>query len=285
MWNNDWDSNAVIVDDLLLIGGENSWWFAVELNRTTDDEGLVQIAPEIVASIPAFTDELVAAVGTQQSIESSTAVFGSTAYFANSAGRIVGIDIAGLPDEQATVVFDFWAGDDVDATIVIDESGMLYVAAEEDLRTARGAEIGQLMKLDPQRPDDPLLWTISIPGSGTIDGGVWATPALHDDVLFVPTNPGELLAVDTVTGDVVWSDDVGAHAWSSPVVIDDTLIVAVDCDIRPALRAYDLADPRAPLLRWEVAATAGCIESTPAVWNGVLYVGSRDGFFYAIGDR
>ncbi len=285
MWNNDWDSNAVIIDDFLLIGGENSWWFAVQLNRTIDGDGLVQIAPEIVASIPAFTDELVAAVGTQQSIESSTAVYGSTAYFANSAGRIVGIDISHLPEREADIVFDFWAGDDVDATIVIDEFGMLYVAAEEDLRTPRAAELGQLMKLDPQSPDDPLVWSLSIPGSDLVDGGVWATPALDGEMLYVPTNPGELLAVDTETGEVVWRDDVGAHAWSSPVIIDESLIVAVDCDIRPALRAYDISDPMQPQQQWEVAATAGCIESTPAVWNGVLYVGARDGFFYAIGDR
>ena len=29
----------------------------------------------------------------------------------------------------------------------------------------------------------------------------------------------------------------------------------------------------------------GCVESTPAVWKGRIYVGNRDGFFYAIGDR
>ena len=28
----------------------------------------------------------------------------------------------------------------------------------------------------------------------------------------------------------------------------------------------------------------GCIESTPAVWKGRLYVGTRAGRFFAIGD-
>ena len=28
----------------------------------------------------------------------------------------------------------------------------------------------------------------------------------------------------------------------------------------------------------------GCIESTPAVWHGMLWVGARGGKFYGIGD-
>jgi outer membrane protein assembly factor BamB len=283
MWNNDWDSNAAVVDDVLFLGGENSWWFAIALNRAYDDNGGVTVDPEVVWSTPAFTDELVAAVGRQQSIESSTAVYGSTAYFTNSAGRVVGVDIENIAAGEAAIVFDFWMGDDVDATLVIDDQGMLYVSAEDDLRTARAAEIGQLAKLDPSRPDDPIVWTVEIPADG-LAGGMWATPALHGEVLYVATNPGELLAVDTASGDVLWRDDIGGHAWSSPVVVDETLIVAVDCDTRPALRGYDVTDPAAPDEIWELAMTGGCIESTPAVWNGRIYVGSRDGFFYAAGD-
>jgi hypothetical protein len=38
-------------------------------------------------------------------------------------------------------------------------------------------------------------------------------------------------------------------------------------------------------VRWEIPVATGCLESTPAAWNGRMYVGSRDGYFYAIGDR
>jgi outer membrane protein assembly factor BamB len=284
MWNNDWDSNAVVVDDVLFVGGENSWWFAVALNRDRDEQGLVTVEPEVVFATPAFTDELVAAVGRQQSVENSTAVYGTTAYFANSAGRVVGVDVARVREGEASVVFDYWVGDDVDASIVIDEEGMLYVASQLDLRTNRGAEVGQLVKLDPTDPDDPRVWGIDVPSTGGADGGIWATPALVGDVLFAVTNPGELLAVEVATGEVLWRDDVGPNAWSSPVSVDDTLVVAVDCGSEPKLRAYDVADPRRPVATWEVAVGSGCIESTPAVWEGRLYVGSRDGFFYALGE-
>jgi outer membrane protein assembly factor BamB len=283
MWNNDWDSNAVIVDDVMFQGGENSYWFAVKLNRDHDDDGLVSVDPDVVHAEPAFTDELLAAVGRQQSVESSTAVFGTTAYFTNSAGRVVGMDVSRVAEGEVDVVFDYWVGDDVDATLVIDSDGMLYVSVEDDLRTARVREVGHLVKLDPSRPDDPLLWGIAIPATGVV-GGIWATPALHRGLLYAVTNPGELLVVDTSTGEVLWRDDVGQNAWSSPVVVDETLIVAVDCESQPALRGYDVSAPADPVQVWDLAMTGGCIESTPAVWKGQLFVGSRDGYFYAAGD-
>jgi hypothetical protein len=218
-------------------------------------------------------------------VESSTAVFGDTAYFATSAGRVMGIDISDLSGTGGSIVFDYWIGDDVDASIVIDAEGMLYVASEVDLATQRGADIGQLAKLDPSRPDDPLVWSIEIPGTDSLAGGVWATPALTESVLYVLTNPGEVLAVDTATGSVLWSDDVGPHAWSSPVVVDGKLVVAIDCETNSGFRAYDITDPAHPVMAWESRVTGGCIESTPAVWGGRLFVGSRDGFFYALGAK
>ncbi|MBA2337216.1 MAG: PQQ-binding-like beta-propeller repeat protein [Acidimicrobiia bacterium] len=281
MWNNDWDSNPVVVDDMLYVGGENSWWFAIDLNRGTDGDGLVTVDPEVVFSMPAFTDELLGAVGRQQSVESSTAVFEDRAYFANSAGRVVGVDIGALPDGDAAVVFDYWMGDDVDATIVIDGAGDLYVAAQVDLVTSRAGDVGQLVKLDPDNPDDPRVWGLEVPAGG-VDGGIWATPALVGDLLFVPTNVGELLAVDTATGEVVWRDDIGLHAWSSAVHAGDRLLVSTDCENEAALRVYDVSDPRAPVRLSDNVFAGGCIEATPAVWKGGVYVGSRDGYFYGL---
>lgn len=287
MWNNDWDSNPVIVDDILYVGGENSWFFAVELNRSYDDQGRVTVDPEVLVTIPAFTTELVAAVGRQQSIEGSVAVFEQRVYFANSAGRVVGLDVSDVRNGVAPIVFDFWMGDDVDSTIVIDDEGMLYVAAQVDLATARGREIGQFAKLDPYTDGDPVVWAIDVPGGGGLQGGIWSTPAIVGPVVFVTTNPGDLLAIDRATGDRVWSDSVGGGAWSSPVFVDDTLLVAVNCQSEdgPALRAYDVLDPERPIRIWERPLDTGCVESTPAVWRGQIFVGTRDGFFYAFGRR
>jgi outer membrane protein assembly factor BamB len=90
-----------------------------------------------------------------------------------------------------------------------------------------------------------------------------------------------VLGVDRSTGTVVWEKDLPGPTWQSPVVVDDTLILG-DCN--GVLHAYDVSDPAVdPPERWTVQ-LEGCIESTPTVFEGRIYVGARGGAFYAIGD-
>jgi outer membrane protein assembly factor BamB len=94
------------------------------------------------------------------------------------------------------------------------------------------------------------------------------------------TNGGRLFAVDATSGTLLWEKRLAGHLWSSPVVVDDVLIQG-DCD--GWLRGYDVRDPRNdPPLRWEVK-LSGCIEATPTVWKGRIYVGTRAGALYALG--
>jgi outer membrane protein assembly factor BamB len=239
--------------------------------------------------MPGFTDELFADIGDRAvSFEASVALFEGVLYAANSGGRILGVDISRLRDTgEAPVVFDWWAGDDVDATPMLDSEGMLYVGVEYERKTARASEVGQLLKLDPSRPDDPLVWNVHIPPrSPNEDGGVWATPALleTDDGrwVYVTSHAGDLWTVDADTGEVTSTIPIGFHEWSSPQVVDGTLLLG-QCEAG-RLSAWSLADPAEPVLDWEVTIpTGGCIESTPAVWDGRIYVGTRTGTFYAVG--
>lgn len=280
IWNNDWDGNPSIVDGILYEGGENGILFAIELNRSYTG-ALVEVAPEVLVHFEGWTEQLFSDTGDRNaSIESSVAVTSDRVYLANSGGRIVGLDITNIRAGLAPVVFDVWAGDDIDASLVVDRDGFIYAAIELERFLPRSSEVGQVIKLDPD--DGAILWSVAVPPitGGNGDGGVWATPALGDGILYVPTHTGHLLAIDVSNGDVVWKDDIGYHAWSSPSVVDETLIVAADCDLGGALRAYDLTDPRIPTQIWSSPLGSGCIESTPSVWKGAIYVGSRDGFFY-----
>lgn len=281
LWNDDWDGASLVLDDYLFQGGENSHFFIIKLNRGFGPDGLVTVDPEVVFSSPGWDDELLNAVGDDNvSIEGGMTVVGNTLYFANSGGLVQGWDISGVADgEVPERVFRYWAGDDVDATVVADGEGFLYVGVEYERGNARSQELGQMLKLDPSA-EDPLVWGTDL-RNADIDG-VWATPALTDEMVYVPTNAGFLYGLSRETGDVVWFKRLTGPAWSSPVVIDDVLMQS---DCAGNIYAFDVSDPAVePPEIWRMS-LGGCIEATPAVWNGVIYVADRGGGFYAIGDR
>ncbi len=282
IWNDDWDANPLIVDDIMYQGGENGWFFIYKLNRATGADGLVSVNPELLFSMRGYDDELISKSGTNVSIESSTLMSEGRVYFANSGGRIVGLDISRVDQGEAPVVFDYYAGGDIDATLVADDEGFIYASIEYEpsqmssVESTRNLEVGQLVKLDPFTDGDPRVWGIDLTAQG--DSGLFATPALYGEMLYVNTHTGDLIAVDKATGEIVWSDEVGFHSWSSPAVVDGTLVVAT---CTGELRGYSLADPRAPTPTWSISLGEVCLEATPAIWEGTIYLGSRDGFIRA----
>jgi hypothetical protein len=285
IWNDDWDANPLIIDDMMYEGGENGWFFAYQLNRGYDANGTVTVNPEIKFSVRGWTEEQLANIGDENvSVENSAVAYEDRIYFANSGGRIVGLDVSDVRNGNAPVVFDYWAGGDIDASLVVDADGFVYASIEYEpsqmsaTETARQNEVGQLIKLDPYTDGDPRLWGIDL--SAAEDSGLWATPALHAGLLYTNTHSGSLIAVDTANGEIVWQDGtVGWHSWSSPSVVDDTLVVATCAG---DVRGYSLADPRAPQQVWSVSLGETCLEATAAVWNGAMYLGSRDGYLRAI---
>jgi hypothetical protein len=285
IWNDDWDANPLIIDDMMYEGGENGWFFAYELNRGYDADGNVEVDPELRFSMRSWNQEqLDNLADVNVSVENSTVAYDDRVYFANSGGRIIGLNVSDIRNGNAPVVFDYWAGGDIDATLVVDDEGFVYASIEYEpsqmgpIETARQDEVGQLVKLDPYAEGDPRVWGLDL--SAGEDSGLWATPALHGDLLYTNTHQGSLIAVDTSNGEIVWQDaTVGWHSWSSPSVVDDTLVVATCAG---DLRGYSLANPRAPERIWSVTLGESCLEATPAIWNGTIYLGSRDGFLRAI---
>lgn len=277
-WNDDWDGAGLVLDDHLFIGGENSHFHIVRLDRGYDEIGHVTVDPELIFSTAGWDDELIRAVGGNVSIENSVAVSGNTVYFANSGGLVQGWDLAGLLDGvEPERVFRFWAGDDMDASLVIDASGSIYAGVEYERGNARSQEIGQIIKLDPSLGDDPLVW--SVHQRDGLPSGVWATPGLHRDLLIVPTHSGKVLGLDTASGEVRWEKKLMGPTWSSPAIVDD---VWIQGDCRGWLYAFDVSDTSLePVELWRVDLRA-CIESTPAVWGGLIVVGTRGGWVYGI---
>jgi outer membrane protein assembly factor BamB len=284
--NDDWDGAALVVDDVLFVGGENGWLYVIRLNRGYGEFDRVEVDPEVVATVPGWDDELLRVLGDDEvSIENSVALHDGILYFANSGGLVQGWDVRDVLGGGSGLerVFRFWTGDDTDATITIDDAGHLYVASEYQRFGERSREVGQLMKLDPSRPDDPLVWSIDAREIGFEGaGGSWSTPALYGDLVIFTTAAGRVLAVERETGDVRWERQVGAPSIGSPVVVDGVLIQG---DCAGDLWAWDVSEPDAdPVLLWKLH-FSDCIESTPAVWRGWIYLGTRQGYLYGLTER
>ena len=90
-----------------------------------------------------------------------------------------------------------------------------------------------------------------------------------------------MLGIERATGAIRWTIELPPGLMSSPVVVDDVLMQA---DATGTIHAFDLTAPDLPTSKWQAQLPAN-VESTPALWNGRLYVGTRDGYFYAVGDR
>lgn len=292
IWNNDWDSSGVVVNDYLFEGGENSHFFIIKLNRGYDARGRVRVRPRIVFDFPAFDEDLLAKIGDNKvSIESSPAVDWKRkrVYFTNGGGMVYGVDISDLGKDPVPrkprfpLVFKFWMGDDTDATPVLDNDGKLYVASEFERHTARSRKIGQIAKLDPMRPERPLVWSVKVMPKGDGDGGVYATPVLWGKMLYVPTHQGQILGISRYTGRVIWRQNFTWHAWGSPAAVDNVLVAGSTFG---TLHGYDISVPKNEHELWKVTIPSkASIESAPVVWKGRVFVGSRDGHFYAFGDK
>jgi hypothetical protein len=283
MWNDDWDGAPLVIRDVLFVGGENGWVYAIRLNRAYDDLGRVTVAPEPPITAPGFDHELLQAIGDDDvSIESSVTVMDGVLYVANSGGLITGWDARSIlrGEDRLDQVFRFWTGDDTDATVVADtERGRLYVASEYQRFGERSRALGQLMALDPSRPDDPVLWSLDAPEIGFAGaGGSWSTPAIWDGSVFFTTAAGRVLRVDGDTGEIVWEAQIAAPAIGSPVVVDGVLVQG-DCS--GGLHAWAIGEEMTH--RWSID-LGECVESTPAIWEGWIYVGTREGFLFGLAD-
>ena len=283
--NDDWDAAALVINDYLIEGGENGWLHIAKLNRAYAADGSVTVNPSMVARVQGWDAQLIRDLGQQDprrvSLESSVVMSGDIAYVNSSGGLVQGWDLSSLRTGVGEVhrVFRFWTGDDSDATIVADKQGFLYVGVEVDRNTKRSREMGQLLKLDPREPDDPLVWGVDVYRGP--DSGTWSTPVLYKDVVIWTTKPGRIYALDSVSGATRWTLEINSFTLSSPSVIDDTLLQA---DGAGVIRAWEMHDTEVPpTLKWKIDIGSN-VESSMSIWKGRLYVGTREGFEFCVGD-
>ena len=284
LWNDDWDGSGLVADDYLFEGGENSQFHAVRLNRSYGADGKVEVAPVLAFHAPGWDDELLDALPDYNvSIEGSVALAGGVAWFANSGGLVQGWDVSGPGCGRG-------AG-----------AGLPVLDGRRRRRHRRGRRRGHALRgRRVGAPDAPLPAggpggqarprTGRIPSSGRSTttrprashrlAGVWATPALWQDLVIVATNGGRLLGIDRATGGCGGPrpspTPSGSHPWSSTASSSRATATA-------SSTATTCPTPPSTPPSSGPSNSPAASKPPPPSGQGRIYVGTREGHLYAIG--
>ena len=100
------------------------------------------------------------------------------------------------------------------------------------------------------------------------------SPTVAGGVVYVRSSDGgELYAVDASTGDLKWENTGSFYVRGSAAIVGDVVYSGTS-----ALNASTGEE------LWHFPTESNKVSASPAVSNGVLYVASMDGYFYAIGE-
>ena len=117
-------------------------------------------------------------------------------------------------------------------------------------------------------------------------GDVYSSPAVVNEVVYIGSLDGNVYALSAHTGTLLWSYQTGGWVYSSPAVANGVVYVGSCVRTRPTTNhaylpwipgvhsdnVYAL-DAHTGAKLWSYN-TGGCVDSSPSVANGVVYIGA-----------
>ena len=91
-------------------------------------------------------------------------------------------------------------------------------------------------------------------------------------------------ALFAVTGARI-NGSVSSIAMIAAAKVMNTICQLIIVSNRGIMRVFNIADEFQPVLLWSFQVSESHIEATPAVWKDMIYVGARDGYMYAVGQK
>lgn len=310
-YSRDADSSPMMIGDTLYVAIETGHVYAVD-PATTEERGGHRW-PQIKAEQLLLGDSRASSHGGNLVLESSPSIIGDTIYIASGAGHVYGLD-----KDDLSVVWDYWTGSDLDGSPVTTSDGHILQAVEKQYIPGKGG----VLKLDPQKEgEDAVVWFFPTDNRAFADwqGGVIGSVAVNDSYgsdsarpalaaftaidgnLYVVsqdetegTAPGPQNQPGLAVPKLVFKQNVGGGI-STPLMVDDYVIQGgygatmnvfkIDYEAEDGVALKDRAGNLWTVGIEKIASfAAGSFESTPIVWQGRIYIGSRDGSFYCLGD-
>ena len=216
VWNDDWDGAPLVVRGHLLVGGENSWFYVIGSIAATDRDGKVRVGRAWSLACPAGTAGCLPHVRTVRSRSSDRSRITAAS---RTSPTPPGSCRAGTSSDAARPG---------PARAACSGSGRRRHRRHDRRRRARAtstcraswsasrtapAQVGQLLKLDPRRPRDPVVWSVPYAASVAARRRARGRRRPSTGHVFVATNAGGVVAVDRRTGTVRWTLDLAGPTW------------------------------------------------------------------------
>jgi outer membrane protein assembly factor BamB len=279
-------SSAAIVNGVGYVGSDDGQLYAFDATGVANCGG----SPVTCAPLWTGTTPTGFQLNSSPTVANGIVYIGSDDNFVYAWDAAGNTDCSGTPKTCTPLFADHTSSTQRSSPVV--ENGVLYIGSVHDTIEAFDAN-GHTNCSGAPKQCTPL-WSGTAPG---IIGAQNSIPAVANGLVYVGARDGNLYAFDAngTTGcsgapkvcAPIWlaTTAAGAEVASSPSVVDGVLYVGSDGG---DLWAYDAAgntncttgSPRVcgPLWRGEINVS---VSSTPAVANGLVYVGGGDGALYA----
>ncbi|MBN2349681.1 MAG: hypothetical protein JXJ22_12615 [Bacteroidales bacterium] len=296
-YSRDVDGSALVINDTAYLGLENSLFtvFDPDYNNAVLKDGMLQ--PKIFQETKLY--EKKDAVFHKNNIvtESSPSLIDGIIYIASGSGHVYGYEIS-----SKKLVWDFYIGSDIDGSAVVTKDKCILVSVEKQYIKGNGG----VFKLDPSKaPENAVVWYLPTGDKkfSSWEGGVIGSAGISDS--YVDQNGPYLAAVSAIDGylyivnhtsvnkdslvfgpdsitkypvpEIVFKKYTGPSI-STPIIVGNKIISGGYNGLY--LFEYDQNLNISLLAKLPVP-----FESTPIVHNRKIYVASRNGYFYCLGDK
>jgi len=201
-----------------------------------------------------------------EAVNTSTAT-GTTVYIGADNGNLYAVDAASgdveWVFEQATKVL-------LTSPTVVD--GTVYVGSLDHTLYAVDAV------------DGSLEWTYYT-GDSSEDGISYSSPTVYEGTVYIGTgfsDGGALHAIDADSGIQEWSFSTPSGVYSSPTAVNDTVYVGYGFSSDNDGAGAIALDADSGDLEWAFTEPSEAVHSSPTVYDGTVYVGTRPGSLYAL---
>ncbi len=296
-YSRDVDGSALMICDTGYIGLENGLFtvFDPDPRQASILDGMMQ--PQIIKSRKLYTPQDVKAHQYNVVTEASPSLLGNRIYLSSGSGHVFGYN-----RKTGEIDWDFFIGSDMDGTPVVTNDSCLLVSVEKQYIPGKGG----VFKLDPaQDGHDAVRWFLPtenhdfVSWKGGVIGSVGVndhyrsddTPGLaatigidgylyvvkHEQIRQGITVAGPDSVSQYPTPELVYKTYLGPSI-STPIFIENRLIVA-------GYEGLFLFEFNRDLEFTLLDRFAVPIEATPIAWNRRIYIASRDGYLYCLGEE